>query len=397
MKLLPIFQQILSEKLLQRNVAPRLEKIEFSRLAKVSKGLWRSYRMPKGKFYRHCLYSTFYQTLRDHGALFADLEPVVLQWGDYLALKGKFHPSRLYSTLWQAIKDHGALSAFPGPAVLQWAERKEASGKKVIYAEHGWLPRTTYQLSSKGCNSRSHVKFEVDKDYIRMLGGYETLQRLKRNLRMSVPGAHACNAQLVEQPFFLAALQTKTGNNLERLYSGTPSAGYYRQDQAAPRLGQAVIDHIESISSPCRIIFTQHPVDRDRRRFKVRAENRVVYAGQGAHTIDLLRHDNCCGVIAIDSNILHEALLWEKPALSLGEMLAVQTTESPFSGDLQSFLDQEEQRKNGSAHGDQYLAMLLAYQWTLTDVQNPLILREILRNVDVLVPWNVRQEYGVSA
>jgi hypothetical protein len=397
MKLLPIFRQILSGKLLRRNVAPRLEKIEFSRLAKVSKGLWRSYGMPKGKFYRHCLYSTFYQTLRSHGALFADLEPVLLQWGDYQAPKGKFHWSRLYSTFYQTLRNHGALSAYPGPVIPQWAGRKEASGKKVIYAEHGWLPRTTYQLSSKGCNSRSHVKFEMDIDYIRMLGGYEMLQRLKKNLRMSVSGARAVSAQLVEQPFFLAALQTKTGNNLERLYSGTPFAGYYRQDRAAPRLGQAVIDHIELMSSPCRIIFTQHPVDRDRRLFKVRTENRIVYAGQGARTIDLLRHDNCCGVIAIDSNILHEALLWEKPALALGEMLAAQTTESPFSGDLQDFLDKGGQGKSGATHGDQYLAMLLAYQWTLADVQNPLILREILRNVDILVPWNIRQEYGVSA
>jgi hypothetical protein len=204
----------------------------------------------------------------------------------------------------------------------------------------------------------------------------------------------AINGQFAEQPFFLVALQTKTGNDLNDLYSGTPFDKYYQQDQATEALGQALIDHVESVPSSFRLIFTPHPADRNQNRYKVRSENRIAYAGQGGRTIDLLRHANCCGVIALNSNILHEALLWEKPALALGELLAAPSTESPFSGDLQSFLGNEGRKKSSVTLCDQYLAMLFVYQWTLTDLQNPLIVHEILRNVDALVPWDTRLEYG---
>jgi hypothetical protein len=393
MKFLAIFQQIHNEIFLHINAVPRLDKIEFSRLAKISKGQAASYRLKKGTFSRHCLYSTIYHTLKDHGELFANLEPVILQWGDYRLPQGKFWYS-LCSSIRRPLKDSGSSIANLEPPVGKEGEKKEVSEQKVIYAEHGWLPRSTYQLSSKGCNSRSHIKFAADKDYICMLGGYERLQRVKKNLRMGLGEPWAINRQFAEEPFFLVALQTKTGNDLNLLYSGTPFARYYRQDNSTALLGQAVIDHVESVSSSCRLIFTLHPLDRNQNRYKVRPENRIAYAGQGVRTIDLLRHANCRGVIAINSNILHEALLWEKPALALGELLAAQHTESPFSGELQSFLGTEGRRKSRVTLEDQYVAMLLAYQWTLADLQNPLILREILKNVDALVPWNARLEYG---
>jgi hypothetical protein len=396
MMLLPIFQQIHNEIFLHMNAVPSLDKIEFSRLAKISKGQAASYRLKKGKFSRHCLYSTIYHTLKDHSSLFMDLEPVVLQWGDYQLPQGKFWHS-LYSSIRRTMKDSGPLIANLERPVGKGAEKNEGSRQKVIYAEHGWLPRSTYQLSSKGCNSRSHIKFTADKDYISMLGGYERLQRVKKNLRMGFGEQWTINGQFAEEPFFLVALQTKTGNDLDHLYSGTPFARHYRQDNSTALLGQAVIDHVESISSSCRLIFTLHPLDRNQNRYKVRPENRIAYAGQGVRTVDLLRHANCRGVIAINSNILHEALLWGKPALTLGELLAAPHTESPFSGELQSFLGTEGRRKNSATLEDQYLAMLLAYQWTLSDLQNPLILREILRNVDALVPWNARLGYGFCA
>lgn len=332
----------------------KLGNIEFTRLNKVSKGVTSSYHLPKGKFDQHCLYAIIYQTIRENSAMYADLEPLA----------------------------------------LQWSEKKAVSGKNVIYAEHGWLPRSTYQLSSKGCNSRSHIKFSPETDYVRIVGGHQNMQRLKRNSRLCFRDACVTETQLVDQPFFLVALQTGTDFNL--LYSGTEFAQYYRQDLATAKLGQAVIDHVESTPSRFRIVFTQHPADRDNYRFNVRPENRIVYACQGVRTLDLLRHVNCRGVIAVNSNILHEALLWDKPVLALGELLAAPSVESPYSGELDSFLAMGESRDGRSELCDQYLAMLFAYQWTLTDFQNPLVLREVLKNVDALVPWETRSEYSFS-
>lgn len=354
MRLLTNLQHIIREQRQQKRSVSALRKIEFIHLACRSTRLAPSYLLPKGEYYRHSLYSTIYYTLKDHAALFADVEPIV----------------------------------------LQWREVRKNSGKKVIYAEHAWLPRSTYQLSSKGCNSRSHIKFENDKDYIGLIGGYKSLQKMKRNLRMTFDDARSVETQLVAKPFFLVALQT--GNDMNLLHSGTSFAKYYKQDKSTEKLGQAVIDHLESVPSSCRLIFTQHPRDKDRSRFKVRSENRIVYAGQGVRTIDLLRHDNCRGVIAVNSNTLHEALLWDKPAFALGELLAYSASESPLSGELWDFLGKDSQGQSRSRLSEQYLAMLFAYQWTLADFKNPLVLREILRDVDALVPWETRLEYGFT-
>lgn len=356
MRLLRIFSSFLCVHPAQGNAVPLLDKIEFSRLSKISRGLISAYSMPKGRFYRHALYSTIFHTVKEHSALFADIEPVTLQWTE---------------------------------------KKGDPSCGKVIFAEHGWLPRSNFQLSSQGCNSRSHLKFDSESDYIGALGGYEVVQRVKRSLCRGFCSPCACDFQFVERPFILVALQTGTDFNL--LYSGTPFARFYMQEQATAKLGQAVIDYLESVPTRFPLVFTQHPSDMDRLPFTVNPENRIVYAGKGGRTIDLLRHENCRGVIAINSNVLHEALLWEKPVLALGDLLASPSAESPLSGDLQAFLNMEDGGKENGHLVDQYLAMLFAYQWTLSDFQNPRILREILSNVDVLVPWTVRSEYGYTS
>lgn len=386
MSFLPVFRQALGERILRIKSVPRLEKIEFSRLSKVSKGLVPTYHLSKGAFFRHLLYSSIFHTLKHHAALFADLEPVILQWGDYR------HPRDRTRCL--GLCPGTELRAAMAPGVRTPAETKESSARKLIYAEHGWLPRSTYQLSSCGCNCRSHVMFSGDRDYIRLVGGYEELQRLKRNLAAGFGDVPVIHAHYVEQPFFLVALQPKTGNDLEFLKSGAHLAGSIQQGRFSTQLGQALIDHVESAPSSCRIIFTQHPGDQGQNRYRVRCGNTVVYAGQGARTIDLVRHANCRGVIAINSNILHEALLWERPVLALGTLQALPSVESPFSGELQDFLRAYGEKRTSTDLSDQYLAMLFAYQWTLSDLQEPLILRQILRDVDGVVPCTVRREYG---
>lgn len=365
-----------------------VEYIEFSRLAKVSKGLMSSYRLTRGEYFRHSLYATLYHTLKHHARLFTGLEPVLLQWGDYLPAGGSSGFGSGTPRTEAGASRSGRAAGVPDPT-----EGKGGSGRKRVYAEHGWLPRSTYQLSSRGCNSRNHIRFSGDGDYVRLVGGYERLQRLKSNLRAGFGTPLAVGPQYGDRHFFLVALQPKSGNDLGFLQSRTV-LGNCRQELAGERLGQALIDHVESVAPSCRIIFTQHPGDHSRSRYRVRSGNTIVYAGQGPRTIDLVRHANCRGVIAINSNILHEALLWERPTLALGELQAAPSVESPFSGELQDFLGREGELKAGGEAGDQYLAMLLAYQWTLADLQEPLIVREILGDVDALVPCVVRRECG---
>lgn len=394
MRFLPAFRQALSEKILQVKGVPSLEKVEFSRLAKVSKGLAPTYHLAKGEFFRHLLYTSVFHTLKHHAALFADLEPVILQWGDYRVPRERSRRRGLLPSSTRTPAAGGAPWAGRGAGARNAADTEGIFAKKVIYAEHGWLPRSTYQLSSHGCNSRSHIKFTGDRDYIRLIGGYDGLKRLKRNLRAGFGDSRAIDAHYGEQPFFLVALQPKTGNDLDFLTPGAPLARKCQQGRFSAELGQTLIDHVESVPSSCRIIFTQHPGDLSQNHYRVCSGNMVVYAGQGPRTIDLVRHANCRGVIAINSNILHEALLWGRPTLALGALQAEPSMESPFSGDLQSFLRGAGAKKSSTELGDQYLAMLCAYQWTLSDLQEPLIVREILRDVDGLVPCVVRREYG---
>jgi hypothetical protein len=333
----------------------KLKHIEFSRWTKISRGLTAAYELTSGKFCRYLLYATIHRTLRDHREYFSDVAPIT----------------------------------------LQWAEKKKSNQQKhMLFAEHGWLPRSSYQLSSKGCNSRSHVKFKPTQDYIGILGGKAILRKLKQNLRKCMGDEREVPHALTDAPFFVVALQTGTDLNL--LNSGTRFANYYRQKRATEKFGQALIDHVESMERKHRVIFTQHPADKSNSRYMVHHHNRIVYAHQGVRTLDLLRHEQCQGVIAVNSNILHEAMLWQRPTCALGYLLASQKEASPFCSELEPFLIENTQTLRFNELVDQYLAMLIAYQWTLSDFQNPLILRRILVDSDSIIPWNIRKKYGYA-
>ncbi|ABL00366.1 hypothetical protein [Pelobacter propionicus] len=391
MRFFSAFLRALGDNIPRIRGVPRLETIDFSRLPKVSKGLVPTYYLSRGAFFRHLLYSSIFHTVKHHSKLFEDTASVILQWGDYRLPRDMSRRRGLFSV---AKLSRETVDVKLESDALKSSDGKEISGRKVIYAEHGWLPRSTYQLSSQGCNCRSHVTFESSKEYVRLVGGFEKLKRLKRNLVAGFGDVPVIHAHYVEQPFFLVAQQPKTGNDLVFLKSGASLGGSIQQGKFSTQLGQALIDYVESVPSSCRIIFAQHPGDFHRNRYRVNSCNTMIYAGHGPRTIDLVRHVNCRGVIAINSNILHEALLWQRPVLALGEMQAGPAVESPFSGKLQDFLRAGGKQSNCAELRDQYLAMLFAYQWTLSDLQEPLILREILRDVDGLVPCTVRREYG---
>jgi hypothetical protein len=372
------------ERFLDQIALPPDGKLFFPRISKVSKGLAKTYRMKRVKHYRHGLYANIYHTFKEHHLLFEDIAPVIIQWGDYQKYE--------QGTIWGRIL--GDKTSLQGSKVCDdRAVVKKEVPYKIIYAEHGWLPRWSYQLSSKGCNSNSHIKFVGGKDYVAIIGGQEVLERLKSNLRISFGEPRTCNGQLTEKPFVLVPLQTKSGNFGVSSRSATPFAAYYKRHRTNDKLGQVLIDYLESISPSSRFIFTRHPLDRE--HYNICSDSSILYSGKALRTIDLLRHFNCRGVIGINSNVLHEALLWNKPALPLGEMLANSSSDGPFYTDFGSFPETGQSDKGNQLFADQYMAMIFAYQWTLSDIQNPLILREIFQNVDALVPYEVRSKYGL--
>ncbi len=296
---------------------------------------------------------------------------------------GHYIRNRLLITVYKTIAMNKEVFRDLPKTVFCWTEKRKYpyEGKK-IFCEHGWLPRFFYQVSSLGCNSRSHIKFNIDNDYVSILGGEEKFYRIVENLKGLY--GHTVEDSMVD-PFYLVALQT--GNDLNLLHSNSEYKCYYGKERANELVGQAVIDTLESRITKVRLVFTQHPSDSYGELKVSNSRNLIFHNRDNVKSIDLLKQKSCLGVISINSNILHEALLFSKPIYALGSLLW-DGPSNPFQFDR----NKEEILFDRMVH-EQYLAMLLCYQWTINDFENPMILREILLKTDSILPVQVRDRY----
>jgi hypothetical protein len=328
------------------------------------------------------------------------------QWPN-LNRSGMRHLKNAYQVLYATMEDMGYLVNRCAPShasvVFDWSEKNDSYSynKARIIMEHGWLPRSSYQLSAHGTNARSHVAQNF------RLGSLEPEQAhyvmnqvaVMRQIFESVISTNRTDQlwQLIAKPFIFFPLQLATDFNLK--FSNSPLAHYYSIDpQANVALAQACVNMMERADLPLPVVYKQHPADKTvlGNVLKFRDQRSILI--ENKHTIsslDLLSSGLCQLVVSINSNTLHEALMFSLPVIALGSLLWQERVDSrPFAGALHAAKDLIGHDPLRDASTQHYLYQLFANQWYLSDFQNPLMVRALIENQANCVPLELRRQFG---
>jgi len=279
----------------------------------------------------------------------------------------------------------------------------ELGNETILIMEHGWLPRWSYQISAGGCNARGHYA-RYDPAPLTAEQKSRTLRYLDLMLRMFrqtlIPDKVEGLKQNLKDPFILFPFQLASDFNLK--YSDSPFTSCYTgAGDGNVRFAQACIDYLEAADLPLPVVFKQHPADRTRGlRDKLSVKNprnRILGHRDAGSSHEIFATGLCRLVIGVNSNTVHEAAVWDVPAICLGTLLwDAQTQPRPFPGELKAAASLA-----GASFRDQpsmlsYAHHVIRHQWFLSDFQNPLIVEEIMRTSGGCEAQAVRDKYSLS-
>ncbi len=302
-----------------------------------------------------------------------------------------------FKTFVQTIQLYNEMFADLSPVEIVWSEKKleNATSLRSLIVEHGWLPRSSYQISFSGANGRAAPpNLMGGGEYIEIIGGKSSLisrlDILKKGFLSKKPVKINFES---DEEFVVVPLQM--GNDLNLRDSSTKFSEHYGKYDSTSLLVADLVDTINSYDLPFPIYFTQHPVDHREHNVYLRKCDRFVRANSGISTMDLIRHVNCRGIISINSNVVHEALCLNVPCCVLGRLFWRDDQHSPFMSDPVTFFNNPSTYPHNCPQVLEYLAKLFCYQWFLSDFQNPLIVKEIISKSETIIPFQIRQKYSV--
>lgn len=271
---------------------------------------------------------------------------------------------------------------------IHWSERFVEDGESCLIAEHGWLPRISYQISPQGANARSHVCFDSRQDYLAQLGGAPFAQ-CKQRARHFIRPRKVDYPTLTDQPFCLIPLQGGDDYNLK--FSDSGFDHIFGQKGASDKVAAALMDRCHVEAKGMRLIVTEHPAKACRMSQPPKCPDGVVFVGgsEGVRSIDLAAHENCHGVVSINSNLIHEAMILGKPICSYGNLM-YRKNDRPTYSSINKMLEAGGTDEEYKKCIDQYLAMLFLHQWEVTDLMDPIMLRSLLLEPEAVTPWELR-------
>ncbi len=264
---------------------------------------------------------------------------------------------------------------------IVWNGRRHRSPGPTLYCEHGWLPRWHYQISPAGINADSHI---APFRWPEATPPATVLEQARAHLE-SLCGGAGCRHEYMrtdrEPPadlprdFLLVPLQIEQDTNI------------VRHVPARLRRMQALIDQVSANDPPWPVLFKQHPADRRRAnrhlRLRVRRQQDQVRPHDRGNIHQILKSGRCRGVISLNSNVVHDGLLWNVPAVVLGDNVWPREAKSPFYlglpqdwGRFEAYFEDPEIRAGQLA----YVHFLITHQWTLEDARNRDRVAELLES-----------------
>ena len=255
--------------------------------------------------------------------------------------------------------------------VVTWNGRHIPPGKRtVIYCEHGWLPRWDYQLSTAGINADNHIApFEWGGRKLTSTLADEVDAHLAR-IRQGGPTTHPYmqteREALVDLPqaFLLVPLQIENDTNI------------IRHVPPMLRKMQHFIDYVSGFNPNLPLLFKQHPADARSKNcqllLRLRRRQDVFFEHSRGNIHQILKSGRCKGIISLNSNVVHDGLLWNIPSVVLGNNIWPRSGQSPFMRavpkdwrDMPRFFEASEPCRMAYCH------FLMRNQWTVEDISNP--------------------------
>lgn len=268
----------------------------------------------------------------------------------------------------------------PNALTILWNGHGCVTRGPRLYCEHGWLPRSDYQISPRGINAESHlapfvwdgVPLSAEEDAA-LDARFDAIKSATYHGHYRYMQAAALAPVALPEDFLLVPLQIESDSNI------------LRHAPASLRSMQALVDRISDCDPPWPVIFKQHPCDerhgnRHLRLRLRRAQDRLWPQAQG-NIHQMLGGGRCRGVITINSNVAHDALLWDVPVVALGRNLwpedagsqARTAAVTPFLTVLPEDWSRLAQSLVGSARQCRraYAQHLIRHQWTLAEARDP--------------------------
>jgi glycosyltransferase involved in cell wall biosynthesis len=250
-----------------------------------------------------------------------------------------------------------------------WNGRSHRGRGPVIYCEHGWLPRSAFQVSPRGINADSHVApFRWDGVPLNP----EAAAALERHLS-GLRSTAAAVPEGLPQRFLLVPLQMEYDTNIQR------------HAPAAIRTMQALVDRLSVADPPWPLLFKQHPADARRRNrhlaLRLRRPLDAIWPHARGDIHSILRSGRCAGIVSINSNTLHDGLIWDVPGIALGRGPWPDTGMLPFLRSLPDdwgVLERHGAESDSRACRRAYASYLVGVQWSMDDARNPVRVARLL-------------------
>lgn len=287
-----------------------------------------------------------------------------------------------FDTLAKSLKKTGATveripggSQNHGPVTFVWNGRATQAPGAIVFCEHGWLPRWHFQMSPMGINANSHcAPFQFDgsetapKD-LELVANY--LAQLRVLSPTGPVSAHDPALSQMPKTYLLVPLQIEQDTNIRRHVPKNL------------RRMQGFIDFVSWHNPNLPILFKQHPADarRDNRhlRLKTRRPQDFLLPHIAGNIHQFLKAGGCKGIIALNSNTVHDGLIWDVPSAVLGRNTWPRTGPSPFLRHIPKDWNEFEAHYHQTRScREAYCLHLIRNQWSLEDIANPEKVRRFL-------------------
>lgn len=285
----------------------------------------------------------------------------------------------------RVIRDPRSTAHDPNVLSIVWNGRGYATRGPRVYCEHGWLPRSDYQISHRGINADSHaapfawngaaLSSAQDAALDAHIAGIKSASHAGHYRYMQAGGLDDI---ALPGAFLLVPLQIETDTNI------------VRHVPAGLRTMQAFIDHLSACDPPWPMIFKQHPADartaNRHLRLRLRRRQDLLWPQTRGNIHQMLTGGRCKGIITLNSNVAHDGLLWDVPAVVLGRNVwpqrgAVAPFVTPFLTTLPddwSRLAASVDDAQGRACRRAYAHHLIEHQWTLAQASDPQRVAELI-------------------
>lgn len=279
------------------------------------------------------------------------------------------------------VRDPCVVAHDPKVLSIVWNGRTHRSRGPTLYCEHGWLPRWAYQVSAGGINADSHLApfmwngKPLDEVEMQQLAAHLEQVRSRPPAGFEYMQTTREEAAGLPDAFLLVPLQMEWDTNI------------VRHAPAALRSMQALVDTVERADPPWPIIFKQHPADVRRGnaqlRLRLRRRQNAIWPHPRGNVYQMLKSERCRAIVTINSNVAHDGLLWDVPAVVLGRNIWPSAGAVPFRTKFPEDWEAFAASRNDpaiAAGRHAYAWYLKRGQWTLEDAANPERVAELLES-----------------